>query len=78
MAICCESASIAKSVLSNAARKQYLRLVCHLGGHLGVAEYLATKMGHHLLDSNDGYSVLAGQEDRSVVRRGVPLEVLRI
>ena len=39
-------------------------VLCAMGSHLGVAEYLASKMGNHLFDSNDGYSALqwAAQE----------------
>ena len=34
-------------------------LLCAVGGHLPVAEYLASKMGGHLFDSDDaGYTAL--------------------
>ena len=34
-------------------------LLCAMGGHLPVAEYLATKMEGHLFDSDDaGYTAL--------------------
>ena len=39
-------------------------VLCAMGGHLAVAEYLAPKMEDHLFDSNNGYSTLhwAAQE----------------